>query len=162
LRNSASKVLQRRQRGVALAETLHAAAFLVHADQQRAAGGGADRGRQLGHLRARGEVALEQHHAGHGIVLQPVTLLRGQFGAGNADHQHGGVLRDIAPTRSGRALSQIAMTRAFPPSAGGTQSAAVRAAGIGGRRSRRVPPRLVSAPGEGVRRLCPAPRNVRR
>src|SRR3546814_17441676 len=57
--------------------------------QLRARRGLADRGRQLRHLRPGGEVALEQDHAGAGVVLQPVALLGIQFGAGDADHEHG-------------------------------------------------------------------------
>src|SRR3546814_228140 len=72
-----------------LAEALHAPTLLVDADQLRARRGLADRGRQLGHLRPGGEVALEQDHAGAGVVLQPVALLGIQFGAGDADHEHG-------------------------------------------------------------------------
>ncbi|KAG1253300.1 hypothetical protein G6F65_017524 [Rhizopus arrhizus] len=98
-------LLQRRQLAVAFTETLHAAAFLVDADQLRARGGGADRRAQIGHLLARGKVALEQHHPGHGIVLQPVTFLGGQFGAGNADQQHGRSPQR-APAWRSAALSQ--------------------------------------------------------
>ena len=82
------EALQRRQRAVAVAEALHAPAFLVDADELRARRGFADGLRQLGHLRARGEVAGEQDHAGAGVVLQPVALLRGEFVAGYADLQH--------------------------------------------------------------------------
>ena len=93
---------QRGQRAVAILETLDSAAFLVHADQLRSRGGLADRGREFGDLGARGEVALEQDHAGAGIVLQPVTLLGGEFGAGHADHKHCGRLhRTRRTTRTG-------------------------------------------------------------
>src|SRR3546814_19314738 len=85
----AAELLQRRQRAVALAEALHAPTLLVDADQLRARRGLADRGRQLGHLRPGGEVALEQDHAGAGLVLQPVALLGIQFGAGDAAHEPG-------------------------------------------------------------------------
>src|SRR5690606_36616140 len=96
----AAEDLQRRQRAVALAEALHAAALLVDADQLRARRGLADRLRQLGHLRARCEVAGEQDHAGAGVVLQPVALLRGEFGTGDADDEHGLLLQAPGPARS--------------------------------------------------------------
>src|SRR3546814_18865477 len=80
----AAELLQRRQRAVALAEALHAPTLLVDADQLRARRGLADRGRQLGHLRPGGEVALEQDHAGAGVVLQPVALLGIPLGAVDA------------------------------------------------------------------------------
>ena len=92
---------QRRQGGVPVLEALHASAFLVHAHQLRARRGVTDRGRKLADLCARGEVALEQDHAGAGIVLQPVALLRGEFGAGYADHEHC-ELSNIAPDGADR------------------------------------------------------------
>src|SRR5690606_3060421 len=72
----------------ALAEALHAPPFLVDADQHRPRCRRADRGTQVHHLGPRTEVALEQDHARAGIVLQPLALLRGEFHAGNADHEH--------------------------------------------------------------------------
>ena len=80
--------VQRRQRAVALAETLHAPTFLVDADQLRAWRGLADRLRQLGNLRFGGEVARKQDHPRAGVVLQPVALLRGEFSASHADYEH--------------------------------------------------------------------------
>src|SRR5690606_15844987 len=81
--------VQGRQRTVAVAEPLHAAAFLVDADELRAWGGFADRLRELGDLGAGGEVAGEQDDAGAGVVLQPVAFLGGEFVSGDADYQHG-------------------------------------------------------------------------
>ena len=79
---------QRRQRAETFAEALHAPAFLVHRDQLRSRRGLADRLRELGDLCLRCEIAREQHHAGAGVVLQPVALARGEFVPGNADLQH--------------------------------------------------------------------------
>src|SRR5690606_5016516 len=64
-------------------------ALLVDAGQRGPRRYPADRGGQFGDLRLRGEVALEQDHPGAGIVLQPVALLRVEFGTGDADHEHG-------------------------------------------------------------------------
>src|SRR3546814_1637022 len=107
----AAELLQRRQRAVALAEALHAPTLRIDADQLRARRGLADRGRQLGHLRPGGEVALEQDHAGAGVVLQPVALLGIQFGAGDADHEHGrwtsGMTNRIVAQRSEEHTSEL-------------------------------------------------------
>jgi hypothetical protein len=86
-----AELVERGQRAVPLAEALHAAAFLVHADQLRARRGFADGLRELGDLRARSEVAREQDDARARGMLQPVALLRGEFLAGDADHEHAGV-----------------------------------------------------------------------
>ncbi len=80
--------VQGRQRAVALAETLHPPAFLVHAHQQRSRRGLADRLRQLRHLRARGEIAGKQGHPGAGRVRQQVALARGEHVPGEADQEH--------------------------------------------------------------------------
>ena len=83
-----AETFERRQRAVAFLETLHAPALLVDADQLWSRCDLADRGGQFGYLRFRCEVALEQDHAGAGIVPQPVAFLQGEFGTGDADHKH--------------------------------------------------------------------------
>src|SRR3546814_15424800 len=86
----AAELLQRRQRAVALAEALHAPTLLVDADQLRARRGLADRGRQLGHLRPGGEVALETDHARPGALLPPVPTSGIPLGPGHAPPDAGG------------------------------------------------------------------------
>ena len=100
LRKQLAEAFERRQRAVTLAEALHASAFLVDADQLRAWRGRADRLRQLGDLHLRGEIAGKQDHAGAGIVLQPVALLRGEFGTGEADYEHCILRQRAVPTCS--------------------------------------------------------------
>ena len=100
------EALQRRQVAVALAEALHAPAFLVDADQLRETRRFTDRLRQFRDLCAAGEVAGEQDHAGAGIVLQPVALGRAEFGATDADDQHG-TLRPGRPVPTMRPLSPM-------------------------------------------------------
>jgi hypothetical protein len=73
------EALQRRQRAIALAETLHAPAFLVHADQLRPRRRLANGRVSSATCARRGEVAREQDHADTGVVLQPVALLRSEF-----------------------------------------------------------------------------------
>jgi hypothetical protein len=86
-----AELVQRRQRAVALAEALHATAFLVHADAAAGAGAASRMAcDSSATCRREAKVAGEQDHAGAGRVLQPLALLRGEFGAGDADHEHAG------------------------------------------------------------------------
>src|SRR5690606_12204948 len=87
-----------------VAEALHASALLVDTDQLGTRRCFADRLREFGDLGTRSEIAGEQDHAGAGVVLQPVALLRGEFGAGNADHEHRGLQAWV--TRDGGWLSR--------------------------------------------------------
>src|SRR5690606_22129023 len=80
---------QGRQRGVAVAEALHPAPFLVHADQLRARRGFTDGLREFGHLLPGCEVPGKQDDAGTGRVLEPVAFAGAEFGAGGADDEHG-------------------------------------------------------------------------
>src|SRR5690606_4303133 len=88
LRVQPAEAVERGQLAVTLAEALHAPALLVDADQLRTRRCLTDRRTQLHHLGPRAEVALEQDHAGTGVVLQPVALLGTKFHAGKADHEH--------------------------------------------------------------------------
>jgi len=80
--------LQWRQRDVTIAETLHATAFLVHAQQLRSRRGGADRCAQFTDLFARSKVPCEQNHPADSRMLQPFAFVRVEFGRCNADYQH--------------------------------------------------------------------------
>ena len=90
------KPLQRRQLAIAITKALHAAAFLIHANQLRARGSLTDGLAQLTYLRLRGKIAGKQHHAGTGIVLQPIALTRRQLVPRNANLQHLVSLVEIA------------------------------------------------------------------
>ncbi|MCY1515683.1 hypothetical protein D9M68_502800 [compost metagenome] len=79
----------RGQRGEAVfAEALHAAAFVVHQDQQRLLAGLVDLARQLGELFAAFEVAGEQNHAAHERMAQALFLFLSQRVSRHIDH-HG-------------------------------------------------------------------------
>src|SRR5690606_39686867 len=102
----------------AFAEALYAPALLVDADQHRPRARLADGRAQFHDLRARAEVALEQDHAGTGVVLQPVALLRAEFHAGNADHEHPRVSFTCAVAHrrivaDGRGVGAFSSPRAF-------------------------------------------------
>ncbi|VZR45944.1 Uncharacterised protein [Escherichia coli] len=70
------------------AEALHAAAFVVHADQQVGAHG-LDRGGEFQQLRAVLPVAREQDHAARERVRQPAAIGRGERRAGDVEDDGG-------------------------------------------------------------------------
>src|SRR5690606_7598065 len=129
------ETLQWRERAVPLAEALDTAALLGDADQLRSRRGFPYRLRQLAALCLRGEISGEQDHAGAGVVLQPVALLRGEFGAGDADHEHRGLPGVDARKRTGIVAQMVrgccgrrvpASGAARPPSTGRTAGSPAR------------------------------------
>ncbi|CFE02647.1 Uncharacterised protein [Bordetella pertussis] len=82
-----AQFLHGRQRGKAIvAKALHAAALVVHRDQQRLLARLVDGPRQRAQLPAIGEIAREQDHPAHQGVAQAALLVLGQRRAGHIHH----------------------------------------------------------------------------
>src|SRR6185503_14308230 len=72
----------------AVAEALHAPAFVVHGDDERRHAQLADRVRELDELQRRGEIAREEDDAAHLRMLQPLDVVGRELEAGDVD-EHG-------------------------------------------------------------------------